>query len=92
MTFDRLAPNIKARNVITCNVKNSQYMAKYIPPTFRLGPNFAEELSNIVNKVEAVNNSYIPDERKEFLIDRFPYWEEFGRKRPFGIIYTGDWE
>lgn len=92
MTFDRLSPNIKARNAITCNVRNNQYIAKYISPTFRLGPAISEVLSTITNKEEAVSNSEIENNRKKFLLNRLPYWEAFGRKQSRGIINTGDWE
>lgn len=92
MTFDRLSPNIKARNTITCNVKNREYIGKFISPTLRLGPVYAKELSEIINKVEAVNNSKIDKERKEFIISRLEYWEEFGREQPRGLRNSGDWE
>ncbi|MGD6834414.1 Shedu immune nuclease family protein [Sutcliffiella halmapala] len=92
MTFDRLSPNIKARNTVTCKVSNRKYTAKFISPTFRLGPVYAEELSKIDNKIEAINNSKIDKKRKEFLISRLEYWEEFGRKQPRGLRNSGDWE
>ncbi|MCM3185942.1 Shedu anti-phage system protein SduA domain-containing protein [Priestia megaterium] len=92
MTFDRLLPNIKARNSITCKVRNRKYTAKFISPSFRLGPVYAEELSKIDNKEEAINNSKIDDIRKDFILSRLPYWEEFGRRQPRGMRNTGDWE
>lgn len=92
MTFDRLTPNIKARNTITCKVQNRNYVAKFVPPTFRLGPLFAEELSKIDNYEEAINNSQIDDRRKEFLISRLNYWVDFGKRQPRGLRNSGDWE
>ncbi|PEP90534.1 hypothetical protein COE95_13145 [Bacillus toyonensis] len=92
MTFDRLLPNIKARNSITCKVRNRKYTAKFVSPTFRLGPVYAEELSKVDNKVEAINNSRIDDMRKDFILSRLTYWEEFGRKQRNGLRNTGDWE
>jgi len=41
MTFDRLNPNQKSSNVITCTVRNGNYNAKYVSPKFKLGPAFA---------------------------------------------------
>lgn len=65
MTFNRLTPNIKARNIITCTVKNQKYCAKYVQPVFRLGPVLAEEMSNIYNKDNAIINSdLIGNDRK----------------------------
>ncbi|MGE8001190.1 Shedu immune nuclease family protein [Lysinibacillus sp. NPDC093190] len=92
MTFDRLTPMYKARNTITCQVKDRKYIAKYVSPTFKLGPVFAEELNEITNKVEAINNSQIDVERKNFLVSRIGYWEKFGEEKPFGLRNSGDWE
>ncbi|MCU9592833.1 DUF4263 domain-containing protein [Caldibacillus thermolactis] len=92
MTFNRLKPNIKGRDIITCHVKNRNYYAKYVSPTFRLGPVFAEQLSRIKKKEYAILNTDLTDERKEFLISRLKYWEDFGKKERKGLINTGDWE
>lgn len=92
MTFDRLSPNPKARNVITCKKSSEGYIALNIPPTFRLGPVFAKEMSRVNGKEDALRNSSIPDERKAFLISRFEYWDDFGRRDPRGIRSTSDWE
>lgn len=92
MTYDRLTPNIKARNIITCKVKNREYIAKYVSPTFRLGPAIAEELNRISNKKEAILNSDINEERKNFLISRIEYWERYGKSKNQGIADYGDWE
>lgn len=92
MTFDRLSPNIKARNTVTCKVNNRKYIAKYISPTFRLGSVYAEELSKIDNKIEAINNSKISKERKEFIVSRLDYWEKIGIEQSRGLRNTGDFE
>lgn len=93
MTFNRVSPNIKARNIITCTVKEQKYYAKYIQPVFRLGPVFAEEISVIYDKADAISkNDLISYERKEFLLSRLLYWDEYGRSQRCEAIYTGDWE
>ena len=92
MTFDRLSPNPKARNVITCKKSSEGYIALNIPPTFRLGPVFANEMSRVNGKEDALGNSPIPDERKAFLISRLEYWDDFGKRDPRGIRSTSDWE
>lgn len=93
MTFNRVMPNIKGRNIITCTVKEQKYYAKYVQPVFRVGPVFAEEISMIHDKVDAIsNNTLISDERKEFLLSRLPYWDEYGHSKRCGLVYTGDWE
>ena len=93
MTFDRLTPNIKARDIITCIVRNQEYYAKYVQPVFRVGPVFAKEMSGIHNKDEAIEkNNLISDERKQFLLSRLPYWDEYGKTQIYGIKNTNDWE
>lgn len=92
MTFDRLCPNPKARNVVTCKKTSKGYIAKNIPPSFRLGPVFAEEMSKIKGKEVALLNSAISEERKRFLISRLKYWDDYGRSTQKGLQSTSDWE
>lgn len=93
MTFNRVEPNIKGRNTITCYVKDQKYYTKFVQPVFRLGPVFADELCKVHSIEEAIsNNEQISDPRKEFLISRIPYWKEYGSMSRRGLIYTGDWE
>src|SRR5699024_9660021 len=92
MTFDRLNPNQKASNVITCKVKDGKFFAKYVPPTFKLGPGLASYRSEILNMESAINKSELKEERKEFLISRLDYWDSFAKKEYVGIIDMGDWE
>lgn len=93
MTFNRINPNFKGRNIITCTVKDEKYYAKYVQPVFRLGPVFAKELSSIHNIDKAISdNILITEERKKFLISRIPYWDEYGRSIGVKVINTSDWE
>lgn len=92
MTFDRLTPNPRARNVITCKKTDKGYIGKYVSPTFQLGPLFAKENSKVKEKEKAIRNSAITKERKEFLISRLGYWDDFGRKDHVGICSSTDWE
>ena len=74
-------------------MKDQIYYSKYVQPVFRLGPAFADDFAKIHNIEDAIEiNSRISDDRKQFLISRLPYWQEFGRLDSRGIIYTGDWE
>lgn len=93
MSYDRLAPEYKARYLLSSIVKNGKFIAKHIPPTLEIGPNLADSLSLINNKERAVNNNkLISPERKQFLINRIPYWDEFGRVKHKGLIYSRDRE
>lgn len=94
VSFDRLeAHNISCSAITVKAVGNGKFKACGIMPTFRLGPNFAENLS-ILEDLEAVIelDSRIPTDRKRFLLDRLPYWKEWGQKSDRGIINGSDYE
>lgn len=78
ISYDRLLDYITASNyLITCNVKNGKYLAKYVSPTIEFGPHIQSSLKLISNFDEAVENSvHISDERKIFLKKRNLYWRE----------------
>ena len=93
MTFERVTPNPKAKNVITCTVKSGEYFAKEIPVTFTLEPTFAEELSKIKGLEQAIRKSEISQERKEFLCSRLDYWIKYARSpKRLEILGAGDCE
>jgi hypothetical protein len=93
MTYDRLSPSYKASDLLCSYVKTAKYYAISVPATFQLGPNLAQYYSYINEKEQAVsNNNLISKERKEFLINRIPYWDLFGKSEQQGIINTGDFE
>jgi hypothetical protein len=93
MSYDRLSPEYDARLLICSIVKQGKYIAKYVPPTLELGPNLADYHSIIDNKEDAVKiNKLIPQERKDFLIDRIPYWDKYGRLESKGLIHSEDKE
>lgn len=86
MTFDRLAPEEKARDMMCVRlVENSagcQYHALTIPATLMLGDLGADYRSVINDKEDAIKkNMLISKERKEFLIRRMPYWDNLVRTR-----------
>lgn len=93
MTYDRLYPEYKARYLLCSTVKGGKYRAKTIPPSLELGPNLSEYHSMIGNK-EAVTeeNQLLSKERREFLVSRFSYWDEYGKIPRKGLISTGDKE
>lgn len=77
MTYDRLAPNSAAWNYMCVRfVREQTFEAVSVPPTLRVGPFNGAAVARTLRKVEAVlANELMSDERKRFLIDRFPYWE-----------------
>ncbi len=51
-----------------------------IPPTLQLNPFQAEDWSNIRDKSKAVQKcKYINDDRKQFLIRRWKYWDDWSK-------------
>ena len=93
MTYDRLQPNSHLSDLLTVRIDGDGYRAISIPPTLTLGPMNAEDWSIIRDKKLAVmNTSYISDERKDFLIQRWPYWDEWAKSGRRGIIRAGDRE
>jgi hypothetical protein len=84
MIFDRLSPEQKA-DILMCvrlveSVAGPVYEALSIPPTLRLGPDLAGYRSVIGKRDITVNrNQWISLERKQFLEERFPYWDKWAR-------------
>lgn len=92
-TYDSLSPQKGADEFYTVKRTKTGYEAMYIPPTSTLGPVFASERALIKQKDIAIKNSpYISDERREFLLSRTPYWDQWADIRPKGIIQSSDYE
>ena len=84
MTYDRLTPNKNLEQCITVRIKRESsgvtYDAIAIPPTLRLGPHMAVEWAKLSSRENAISrNRYLSDDRKDFLIDRTAYWDEWSR-------------
>lgn len=85
MTYDRLRPLPGSANAITVRVSPSNDLvtrvAIAIPPTFRFGPENASSIARVVGLDEAINsNELIDDARRDFLLERLPYWQDLGRR------------
>jgi Shedu protein SduA, C-terminal len=92
MTFDRLTPDRMLRDCSCARVDENGYRAISVSPSLRLGPMGAENRALIREKEEAVRlNPYLPEQRKQFLISRLPYWDSWARTAS-GIRRTDDWE
>jgi hypothetical protein len=93
MTYDSLAPDYNARNLLCVKIKDGNFIGISVPPTFTLGPTYADWHSKIVGKEDAVKrNRSITPARKEFLLKRIPYWDAWGKSVEKGIINTRDEE
>lgn len=75
MSFRRLSPNFKGRNLVTTKLNKEELEVKYISETFENGPNTADYLKFYKNIEKAISQSDMEDDRKSFIIDRIPYWK-----------------
>lgn len=92
-TLDRLAPDSPASNLITVTKDDRGYRAKVIPPTFELHPADAEWLALVREKEAAAREMRgVSQERREFLGERFLYWDRMAREDRLRVIAGGDGE
>jgi len=95
MTFDRLAPDREAKSfmcvkLVESPVEGPVYEAVSVPPTLRLEPLYARYRSYIGKRDSAVNqNPWITPERKQFLLERFAYWDQWTREHRGGMMRMG---
>jgi hypothetical protein len=97
ITFDRLHPNQKACELLCLSVKFDNkcriLTAISVPATFTLGPSFAEDRATVIGLDNAIDsNKNISKMRKEFLIRRLSYWNEWSKSSDRGIITASDRE
>jgi hypothetical protein len=93
MTFDRLAPHHDTSIFVSATKRQGRYKALAIPATFTLGPLSETLLRNVDGLPEAIRkNEWISAERRDFLLERLPYWTEWVNFRSNSIINTGDSE
>jgi hypothetical protein len=84
MTYDRLAPNPKAQQLICLKINPAgELRAISVPPTLTWRPGLADERSLVRDLDKAIEaNPYIAPNRKAFLVRRLPYWNAYvGRTR-----------
>jgi antiviral defense system Shedu protein SduA len=77
--YENLAPDIEATQYLCARRGSTGYVAVSVPATVELGPQHAEDWRLISGKQQAVAATpWLSSERREFLIERFPYWDEWG--------------
>ncbi len=94
MTFDRLTPNPKADQFICVKANRAgELRAISVPPTLKWSANLASDRAPIQNLPDAINRSKgMTDARKDFLIRRLRFWNDWVKSDPNGTIYNGDQE
>lgn len=93
MTFDRLTPNEKCKHFSSVVKRNGAFEALAVPATLKIGPNVMGSLRHIANLPDAIQrNDWISEERRHFLVERLPYWNEWAARRERGIVWSNAWE
>jgi antiviral defense system Shedu protein SduA len=94
ISFDRLAPDPELPDAITVRATNDgEFEAVAIPPLFEHTPGLSDRLISI-NGVEVAlkKTPLISEERRNFLISRVPYWKNWAKNGPRGVINSADRE
>jgi Shedu protein SduA, C-terminal len=87
MTFDRLAPDYSGKDVICARKTDRGYSAISVPATLTLHPSDAEWFAKISDKPgAAARNPWLTTDRRDFLIERFPYWDGRVAANALGVI------
>jgi hypothetical protein len=93
MSYDRLRVDKDLQDTVTVRcIGAGQYKAIAIPPTFTLGPTFADRLLRIGELDVAIRSANIAADRKEFLIRRLKYWRDWAGQSRFPTINLCDEE
>lgn len=78
MSWDRLSPSFDAMDYITVTASDGLLKAVALSPTYRVGPSFNH--GEVTGLVEALDNSDIDEDRKGFLRERLPVWQDFAQR------------
>ncbi len=92
MAYEHLRPDRDCDDYLCVRRTSNGYRAVTVPPTVRLGPSTARDLAIVAGKAEAAAiQEWVTPERREFLADRFSYWDEWAQGQ-HGLISTADRE
>jgi hypothetical protein len=93
MTFDRLEPSAQNDIYISATKTQQGYRALSVPAVFKWSPMIVEELMTIQGVPDAIRaNDWISPNRRDFLVERYAYWENWNRGDRGRMFSTGDWE
>lgn len=92
-SVDSLTPAAEARDEMTLVVRRGKIVATSVQPTMRFGPGNADALAIVSEVDEAIGSQpAISARRKEFLLERLPYWRSFDRRPGLRIGQANYWE
>lgn len=92
MSYDSIAYDSKAEELLSLRHNKTGYHVRHIPPTYWMGPGMFHYREPLKDRLKAVAKSPIIDaDRAQFLLERIPYWENWW-KGPHGMCSHGDRE
>lgn len=94
MTFDRLQPNPKAEELVCLKAEGAgAFRVVSVPLTLEWNPGLEKERAQIRGWESAIEaNPNITKLRKDFLIRRRAYWDEWSQREARGVINCRDRE
>lgn len=82
-SYDGLTPSHKCKDCFCVKITEAGYEAIEIMPTLEICPSSADGYAMIKGKEQAImDNRYMSKARKEFLVDRFNYWDNWIKSTP----------
>jgi hypothetical protein len=92
-SLDSLVPAAEARDEMNLALRRGQIMAAGVQPTMRFGPGNAGALAIVRGVAAAIGaQPAMPPRRKQFLLERLPYWQSFDRRPGLRISQANYWE
>jgi hypothetical protein len=90
--YEHLAPDQEASNYLCVRHSAGRYTAVSVPPTVHLGPMHARDWRLVDGKgAAAARGAWTTRARKKFLVERFPYWDEWA-SGDSGLVRLADRE
>lgn len=92
-SLDSLTPVAEARDEMTLVLRRRKIVATGVQPTMRFGPGNAAALAVVLGLPGAITaQAALPPRRKQFLLERLPYWQSFERRPGLRISQANYWE
>lgn len=92
-SLDSLTPAAEARDEMTLALRGRTIAATSVQPTMRFGPGNAVALSIVHGMGGAIaRQPAFSERRRQFLLERLPYWQAFERRPGLRISQANYWE
>lgn len=89
MTWDRLTPQWQAVDAITVRPIKRDWRVVSVPPTFRIGPEFALSMDPVTGFEDALRRADMSKERRDFLEGRLQYWRDWAVDHRGPLVLSG---